>query len=111
MEFARKRATAPTLTSTNTGVAVRPTGDAGRQLALNATMRAVNQSIGRAIRHKDDYAAIVLMDKRYERDDVRSRLPGWIKESLVAPGQCTTDGSFRAVVGRVQAFFAGRETL
>ena len=48
----------------------------------NACMRSVNQSIGRAIRHKDDYAAIMLLDARYQRHSNRKRLPGWIKESL-----------------------------
>merc|ERR1739848_313017 len=28
-------------------------------------MRAMNQSIGRVIRHKDDYGAIFLVDKRF----------------------------------------------
>jgi chromosome transmission fidelity protein 1 len=45
-------------------------------------MKAVNQSIGRAIRHKSDYAAILLLDHRYARQDIRVQLPGWIKEHV-----------------------------
>jgi chromosome transmission fidelity protein 1 len=51
----------------------------------NATMRAVNQAVGRAIRHKDDYAAILLIDRRYGSDRIKEKLPGWIKGSLRAP--------------------------
>jgi chromosome transmission fidelity protein 1 len=63
-------------------------------------MRAVNQSIGkidifachtiysslsgRAIRHKDDYAVILLLDKRYANERIRSKLPGWISKRLVS---------------------------
>ncbi|RAH71009.1 DNA helicase [Aspergillus aculeatinus CBS 121060] len=55
---------------------------AGREYYENACMRAVNQCIGRAIRHRNDYAAIVLMDKRYDRTNIRGKLPAWIKQSM-----------------------------
>ena len=48
----------------------------------NVCMRAVNQTIGRVIRHKDDYAAIVLLDLRYDRAQIRSKLPAWIRQSI-----------------------------
>jgi chromosome transmission fidelity protein 1 len=38
-------------------------------------MKAVNQSIGRSIRHSRDYASIVLVDQRYARSSVREKLP------------------------------------
>ncbi|KAF4554661.1 ATP-dependent DNA helicase chl1-like protein [Elsinoe fawcettii] len=59
-------------------------GQAGRDFAENVCMRAVNQAIGRAIRHKGDWAGIVLIDRRYSRENVRGKLPGWIKGSLAA---------------------------
>lgn len=34
-------------------------------------MRAVNQSIGRSIRHAGDYSSILLVDERYRDDQVR----------------------------------------
>ncbi|TVY32340.1 ATP-dependent DNA helicase, partial [Lachnellula subtilissima] len=55
----------------------------GRELYENACMRAVNQSIGRAIRHRGDYAAIVMVDARFEGERIRGKLPGWIREGLV----------------------------
>ena len=45
-------------------------------------MKAVNQSIGRAVRHKNDYATILLLDERYSRTSVKEALPDWIKKSL-----------------------------
>ncbi|KAH9300391.1 hypothetical protein KI387_011974 [Taxus chinensis] len=67
----------------------------GREYYENLCMKAVNQSIGRAIRHIGDYAAILLVDARYaplarEANSFKasfstptSKLPGWIKEHLV----------------------------
>ncbi|KAJ6660048.1 hypothetical protein lerEdw1_018246 [Lerista edwardsae] len=51
----------------------------GRMLIENLCMKAVNQSIGRAIRHQKDYASIVLLDHRYTRPSVFNKLPQWIK--------------------------------
>lgn len=69
---------------------------------LNATMRAVNQSIGRAIRHRGDYAAIVLVDRRYGTGRIQGKLPGWIREGVrEAKG-------FKEAVGEVEGFFAGK---
>jgi chromosome transmission fidelity protein 1 len=44
--------------------------------------KAVNQSIGRAIRHKKDYAVLVLADFRYARSSSLSSLPGWISRRI-----------------------------
>ncbi|KAM5169870.1 ATP-dependent DNA helicase DDX11 isoform 2-T3 [Mantella aurantiaca] len=54
---------------------------AGRVLLENLCMKAVNQSIGRAIRHRGDYASIVLLDHRYSRPAIFSKLPQWIRNS------------------------------
>lgn len=45
-------------------------------------MKAVNQSIGRAVRHKDDYASVILLDQRYLQENRQAGLPAWIKRSL-----------------------------
>ncbi|KAI9659264.1 MAG: ATP-dependent DNA helicase chl1 [Trizodia sp. TS-e1964] len=55
---------------------------AGREFYENACMRAVNQSIGRAIRHQNDFAAIILLDKRFESDRIWGKLPNWIQRGI-----------------------------
>lgn len=42
--------------------------------------RAVNQAVGRVIRHRYDYGAIVLMDHRYlVQPKTTSNLSGWLQ--------------------------------
>ena len=68
----------------------------------NLCMKAVNQSVGRAIRHKEDYAAIIFLDHRlsicalvksalpvinylfyrFARPSIISQLPSWISRHL-----------------------------
>ncbi|KAL1748373.1 helicase C-terminal domain-containing protein [Schizophyllum fasciatum] len=56
--------------------------DAAGELYENMCMNAVNQSIGRAIRHQGDWAALVLLDKRYAQPAIRNKLPKWIGSGL-----------------------------
>ncbi|XP_061677996.1 ATP-dependent DNA helicase DDX11 isoform X2 [Syngnathoides biaculeatus] len=51
----------------------------GQALIENLCMKAVNQSIGRAIRHRGDYSSIVLCDRRYSRAATLAKLPAWIR--------------------------------
>lgn len=69
----------------------------------NLCMKAVNQSIGRAIRHRGDYATILLLDKRYSRQGTISKLPGWISKHL------QTMDKFGNVFGAVTKFFNGKK--
>ncbi|KAH8661551.1 helicase C-terminal domain-containing protein [Tricladium varicosporioides] len=78
----------------------------GRQFYENTCMRAVNQSVGRAIRHKGDYAAIVMVDCRYERENIKGKLPGWIREGLVEGSGGKNFGQFMGAVG---GFFRRRK--
>ncbi|XP_058033911.1 regulator of telomere elongation helicase 1 isoform X3 [Ahaetulla prasina] len=41
--------------------------------------RAVNQAIGRVIRHRQDYGAIFLCDHRFTQTETRAQLPSWIR--------------------------------
>lgn len=83
----------------------------GREYYENLCMKAVNQSIGRAIRHIGDYSAILLVDARYasigESNSFKgsfstptSKLPSWIKERLV-----TVTGNFGEVQRLLCEFF------
>ncbi|KAL1719631.1 helicase C-terminal domain-containing protein [Schizophyllum commune] len=56
--------------------------DAAAELYENMCMNAVNQSIGRAIRHQGDWAALVLLDRRYANTAIRNKLPKWIGSGL-----------------------------
>ncbi|KAJ8411228.1 hypothetical protein AAFF_G00172340 [Aldrovandia affinis] len=71
----------------------------GQALVENLCMKAVNQSIGRAIRHRGDYACIVLLDRRYSRPATLRKLPDWIRTSTqVQP-------NFGAAFGSIRKFF------
>lgn len=39
-------------------------------------------SVGRAIRHRHDFASILLLDRRYSRPSVQKALPGWICKEI-----------------------------
>ncbi|PSC69979.1 putative ATP-dependent RNA helicase DDX11 [Micractinium conductrix] len=60
----------------------------GREYYSNLCMKAVNQCVGRVIRHRGDWAAVLLVDARYTSADARgplAKLPGWIQQSLQVP--------------------------
>lgn len=80
--------------------------EAGREHYENSCMRAVNQSIGRAIRHKGDYAAIVMVDSRFSGERVRRKLPGWILEGLV---ERSGERKFGELMGSLGSFFRGKK--
>ncbi|XP_067856041.1 ATP-dependent DNA helicase DDX11 [Heptranchias perlo] len=76
----------------------------GKVLVENLCMKAVNQSIGRAIRHREDYATIVLLDHRYTRPSILSKLPTWIR------GRTQTEASFGPAFGAIGKFFSDKKS-
>ena len=48
-------------------------------------MRAVNQAAGRIIRHKEDFGTIVLIDERYKKEQIRSKLSKWMEDRIEYP--------------------------
>ncbi|KAJ1337035.1 hypothetical protein BSLG_006795 [Batrachochytrium salamandrivorans] len=47
--------------------------------------RSVNQAIGRVIRHKNDYGAILLCDERFHGPKYTKNLPLWLRSNVQAP--------------------------
>ena len=71
-------------------------------------LRAVNQSVGRAIRHANDYASIVLMDVRYPvAESLAKGLPTWLTNSTPEWRHQTTD--LTSVSRRIQDFFETKQ--
>lgn len=68
--------------------------------------RAVNQAIGRVIRHKNDYGAILLCDTRFHNPRQKKQLSGWIQGHLNAKIQNQT---FGATIGELARFFRNAE--
>lgn len=77
--------------------------DGGRVYYESLCMRAVNQSIGRAIRHKNDYSSIVLIDHRYSKQSVRDGVSKWLRESI------KTHPKFPTAFQQLRSFFHGKK--
>jgi regulator of telomere elongation helicase 1 len=59
-------------------------------------LRAVNQCIGRVIRHRADFGAVVLADRRFDR--FREALSPWVQRSLVS------DAHFGDMLSKVEEY-------
>ena len=60
------------------------------------------QALGRCIRHKQDYGAIILLDERLRAPTPQRSLSRWLRDDIVAPR------GFADAHARLQAFFAER---
>lgn len=80
---------------------------AAREHYENVAMRAVNQCIGRVIRHRNDYAMIFLVDVRYRRQGIHSKLPAWIRSSM----QMTDDPGFGQILQQTATFFKDKKRV
>lgn len=65
-------------------------------------IRAVNQAIGRVIRHVDDYGAILFCDERFAFESTQEYISSWVKSQI-----CTTDlnCSIRATAEQLKDFY------
>lgn len=74
--------------------------NAGQLYYENLCIKGINQSIGRAVRHKNDYSAIILLDRRYSsKNQIRNGLPSWMRNSLV------DHEKFVSMFGQLKAFY------
>uniref|UniRef100_A0A034W2S9 Regulator of telomere elongation helicase 1 homolog n=2 Tax=Bactrocera dorsalis TaxID=27457 RepID=A0A034W2S9_BACDO len=69
--------------------------------SLEAT-RAVNQAIGRVIRHRNDYGAILLCDMRFAQPNQASQLSKWVRGHL---GPAPKSVPFGSIVRELREFF------
>lgn len=76
---------------------------AGNEYYENLCMKAVNQCIGRSVRHIRDYACVYLLDERYASARIQQKLPAWIAQHITV----ANDG-FGAVQARTARFFKAR---
>ena len=74
-----------------------------REYYENLCMRAVNQSVGRSIRHANDYSVIVLFDTRYNSSHIQLKLSGWMRLSIRRERE-----SFDMTLERIADFFAAK---
>jgi len=74
-------------------------GYSGNEWYSQTAMRAVNQALGRAIRHKHDFGAVILADERFANESARNQLSLWLRPSV----QVHT--VFNSVVSGLREFF------
>lgn len=77
-----------------------PSGDEWYRLEA---VRATNQAIGRVIRHKNDYGAILLLDDQFSKHKIKKQISKWIMEHL--KNQPSYPIPFGAIIDDLEQFF------
>ncbi|XP_007018074.2 PREDICTED: Fanconi anemia group J protein isoform X1 [Theobroma cacao] len=54
----------------------------GSEWYCHQAFRALNQALGRCIRHKFDYGAIILLDSRFQEEKNRAYISKWLRPSV-----------------------------
>ncbi len=81
---------------------------AGQQYYESICWKAINQSIGRAIRHQNDYASILLVDSRYTNQPMsamKEKLPQWIGDSFRQESSTFNHESIVKTLNEVRCFY------
>ncbi len=76
----------------------------GSSWYLQEGMRAVNQSIGRVIRHINDYGSIILVDHRFTTEGHKIYLSKWLRDGVTSTDKC------EECVAGLRQFFAQMKT-
>eukprot|EP00971_Amphidinium_carterae_P233551 4634877-Amphidinium_carterae.1 len=76
-------------------------GLSGKDFYVARCMKAVNQCIGRAIRHIGDWAAIMLLDHRYATPAIRGSISHWLRVQA-------SEAAFAPASAELRSFFAAR---
>ena len=66
---------------------------------VGVVYRAVNQAMGRVIRHRRDYGAVIMCDERFQAPGARKQLSSWLR------GLVQVYPNFGAVSGSLTKFF------
>lgn len=74
-------------------------GLTGDQWYNQQAARAVNQAIGRVIRHRNDYGAIIFFDERFAQSRISSQLSKWIRPHIRHTASCN------ALAAELRTFF------
>ncbi len=74
---------------------------------MDEAVRAVNQTLGRVWRHKEDFALGFLLDGRYYSHPIRIRLSPWLLQHITFPGK---RARFSKTISKINKFFAQKKT-
>lgn len=77
-----------------------------RDFYENLCMKAVNQSVGRAIRNIKDYSVIFLFDCRYSSTKVNQKLSNWIRKRVIGSGMDVNN-----VSNETKRFFSSKKAV
>lgn len=81
------------------GAGALAVGLSGDAWYMQQATRAVNQAMGRVIRHRRDYGAIILCDERFRTDSTRRHLSKWLRDGV------TVQPTYGAAAASLTRFF------
>lgn len=74
----------------------------GQSWYMLEAIRATNQAMGRVIRHRNDWGAILLCDSRFADRNIRSQVSRWLQDHMAQQGATPNFGTH---IGSLSKFF------